>query len=139
MIHEAIQEQTEKVGAEGAASTHTYLLNLGLIGCASHIHGEISIGVQMSLSRQHIGADPNGLQLLPDKVMLDSVIGFLGVHKRGIRGAFEDASYVNEMAQGKQAMDGRLHGPEACLAQVTQLMFLRPPQQPAVDGMMTSG
>ena len=72
---EAIKEQTKESGAERAALTNTHLLNPGPSSRASHLH------------REHAGAHPNGLEFVPQKRMLDSIIGLLEVHKAGIQRA----------------------------------------------------
>ena len=109
----AIKEQTKERGAERAALTNTHLLNSGLSSHASHLHREGPTGIKRPDGRQHAGAHPNGLQSVPQKMMLDSVIGLLEVHKAGIQRAPQDASCIDEMAQGEEVMDWRLSGPEA--------------------------
>ena len=129
----SINKNTEE---RGAALTHAHLLNR----CAGHLDGERSTGKQRLRGRQHSATYPNGLQLVLEKMMLDSVIGLLEVHKAGIRGALGDASCVNKMAQGKEVMDRRLPGPETCLGWAAQLMFPTPSHQPSVEyDVMTSG
>ena len=115
--HEGHQrtKETKERGAERAALTNTHLLNPGPSSRASHLHRESATGIQRPDGRQHAGAPPNGLQFVPQKMMLDSVIGLLEVHKAGIQRAPRDASCIDEMAQGEEVMDWRLSGPEACL------------------------
>ena len=83
----AIKEQTKESGAERAALTNTHLLNLGPSSRASHLHRESATGIQRPDGRQHAGAHPNGLQFVPQKMILDSIIGLLEVHKAGIQRA----------------------------------------------------
>ena len=99
---QAIKEETKESEAERAALTNTHLLNSGLSSRASHLHGESPTGIQRPDGRQHAGAHPNGLQPVPQKMMLDSVIGLLEVHEAGIQRAPRDASCINEVAQGDE-------------------------------------
>ena len=83
----AIKEQTKERGAERAALTNTHLLYPEVSSRASHLHPESATGIQRPDGRQHAGAHPNGLQFVPEKMMLDSIIGLLEVHKAGIQRA----------------------------------------------------
>ena len=58
--------------------------------------------------------------------MLDSVKRLVQVHEAGIEGALREAGCVDELAQGKEVMDGGLARSEACSGWAAQLMFLRP-------------
>ena len=80
-----------------------------------------------------MGANPNGLQLAPQHVMLDGVICLLQVHEASIEGALSEASCVNEVAQSEEVMDGGLAPSEACLCRAVQLMLLRPINKPLVE------
>ena len=107
---QAIKEQTKERGAKRAALTNTHLLNSGLSSRASHLYRESPTGIQRPYGRQHAGAHANGLQSVLQKMMLDGVIGLLEVHKAGIQRASQDASCIDEMAQGEEVMDWRLSG-----------------------------
>ena len=81
VVMQAIKEQTKERGAERAALTNTHLLNSGLSSRASHLHRQSPTGIQRPDGRQHAGAHPNGLQSVPQKMILDGVIGLEEVHK----------------------------------------------------------
>ena len=55
------------------------------------------------------------LQLVPQKVMLDSVMGLQEIHNAGIHRLLGDGCNVNEVTQGGEVMDWRLPGLEAGL------------------------
>ena len=58
-----------------------------------------------------MGPHPNKFQPIPQKVMLDRVIGLLEVHKAGVQRALQDASCIDEVAQGKEVIiDGLATG-----------------------------
>ena len=70
-----IKKQVKERRAERATLTYTHLLK-GLSSCASYLHGEHPTTAQRSDGldgRQHPGPHPNGLQLVPQK-MVDTVM-----------------------------------------------------------------
>ena len=73
MVKKPIKEQTNECQADRATLPYTHLLKSGLSSCASSLHGERPT-TQID-GRQHPGAHPNALQLAPQRMMLDSVIG----------------------------------------------------------------
>ena len=115
MIMKPIKENPKQCRAERTALTNAHLLSPRLPSCASHLHGERPTRVQRLNGCQHTRANPNGLQLAPQHVMLDSIICFLQVHEAGIEGALSKAGRVNEVAKGEKVMDGGLARSEACL------------------------
>ena len=62
-----------------------------------------------------MGALPNGLSPVPQKMMVHSVIGLVEVDRGGIQRALGTASGINRVAQGKELVDRRLSGPVAGL------------------------
>ena len=113
--------------------TDIHLLKLGLSIRASYLHREHTTRIQRSDGRQRPVDHLNGLQLVPQKMMLDNVIGLLKVHKAGIQRVLGNASCVIEVLQGKEVMVWRLPEPEACLGQAAQPVLFRSPHQRSVD------
>ena len=112
-----------------AALMPSHLLHLGV---ASHaLMGSSPPEFKDLMRPSNLGAHINGL--VPQKMMLGSVVSLLEYTKAGMKRALGDAGCVNEVAQGKEVMDRRLPGPEPCLAQAAQLILLRTSQKPPVE------
>ena len=119
------QTKERRPRPEEATLKYNRLLKLGLSSFASGFHGERPARLKRSDGRQHPGAHPNGLQLVPQKVMLDSVIDLLEVHKAGIQWALGNASCVDdhEVAQAfEEVMNWRLSA--HCLSMLQARMVL---------------
>ena len=99
---EPVIEYPKHCRTERTALTDAHLLSPRLPSCASHLHRKRPTGVQRLNGCQHTKANPNGLQLAPQHVILHRVICLLQVHKAGIEGALSGASCVNEVAQGER-------------------------------------